>query len=470
MTLARSCRRLLPVLMIVLAAAALPPMFDESYYWAWSKAPALAYFDHPPGIAWALAASTALFGDGILGLRFVPLVSMGLTALFSVAAVSRMVPAHRRCPARRLVVLSLLGAPMFALGYLPATPDPLQGAVVAFAAYALVRADEPRFLFLAAFTLTAGVLVKHSTLLLGAGAALFWLFGRRGRTHLRSPALWGGVFAGALCLIPWIVADRSTGFQALRVFSDRPNRGPVAIPLMIGSMMGTLGILVAPLLLWFPWTGPKGPARAQAGGAALLLAACLAAVWLGTGEANWPMPAMVFALPGLVGFVVDRPRLCRVYSVVATASAGLMMIGLLHVVVPFLPIPPAKDRTLRAAGFERVAERAEEVARRVGTDTLITRRYQIASMLRYHLQDRLTVHEMGTSRRSQYDLWPRPPICAGETAVVVLPGPKLPVELDAEPIGAPQRVERGRAGRVLDAYFVTPVRMRSDRGAEGACE
>lgn len=444
-------------------------MFDETYYWAWSQAPALAYYDHPPGIAWALAAATALFGDGTFGLRAVPVLSMAATALLSVAAVSRMVPPERRHLARRLVVLALLGAPMFTLGYLPATPDPLQGAVVAFAAYALVRAEEPPFQFLAAFALTAGVLVKHTTLLLGAGALLFALLDRRSRSFLRSPALWAGAFCGALCLLPWLAADRSTDFQALRVFADRPSRGLMAIPLMVGSMMGTLGILVAPLLLWLPFARLKGAARAQAGGAAILLFACLVAVWLGTGEANWPMPAMVFALPGLVGFVVERPRLCRAFSIVATASAGVMMIGLLHVIVPFLPFPPAKDRTLRAAGFDRVAERAEAVARGANARTLVTRRYQIASVLRYHLQDRLPVHEMGTSRRSQYDLWPRPPLCAGDKAVVVLPRPEIPAELDAEALAPPERVERGRAGRVLDAYFVTPVRVRSDRAEPGEC-
>jgi hypothetical protein len=140
------------------------------------------------------------------------------------------------------------------------------------------------------------------------------------------------------------------------------------------------------------------------------------------------------------------------------------MIALLHVVHPFLPLPPVKDRTLRSAGFDDVAAAARSAAKEIGTDTVVARRYQIASELRYHLQDELTVHELGTSRKSQYDLWPRTPLCAGEPAVLVLPHQGIPPELPADPIGTPRPILRERRGRSLDTYYVTPIRLRADVG------
>ncbi|HZN92967.1 MAG TPA: hypothetical protein VFB81_09680, partial [Myxococcales bacterium] len=34
--------------------------YDEAYYWTWSRAPGLGYFDHPPMVAWLI---------GLLGVR-----------------------------------------------------------------------------------------------------------------------------------------------------------------------------------------------------------------------------------------------------------------------------------------------------------------------------------------------------------------------------------------------------------------
>ena len=44
--------------------------FDEAPYWMWSERLAPAYFSKGPGIAFAIRASTALFGDGEFGVRF----------------------------------------------------------------------------------------------------------------------------------------------------------------------------------------------------------------------------------------------------------------------------------------------------------------------------------------------------------------------------------------------------------------
>ncbi len=453
-------------ILILLAAAALPPDFDETYYWAWSRSLAWSYYDHPPGIAWVLRVATALFGDGILGVRSVALGSSAIVVLCSVASVQRLVSPEHRVIARELAVFSLLGAPMFVLGYLPATPDPLQGAAVALAAYLVVRAGGPLGqgplpAFLAGFALSAGVLIKHTTGFLALGALPFAF----ALPAARRPAPWLGVALGSLLLVPWLLSDPSTVFQLDRVITSAP-RGPLAIPLTVGAMLGTLGPATALGLLVLPFVRLQPVERVLAGGAGALILACVAAVWFGTGEANWPMPAMVFALPALVGFVVRRGgRLLRAVRATARITAVLMMVALLHVLYPFLPFPPAKDRTLRSAGFAEVAAAARDTAARIGAHTVIARRYQIASELRYHLQDELTVHELGTSRRSQYDRWPHPPLCRGEPAVLVLPFEGVPPELAADPLGPARPVERRRAGRFLDTYFVTPIRIRADRGA-----
>src|SRR5436853_3037764 len=44
--------------------------FDEAHYWMWSERLAPAYFSKGPGVAFAIRASTMLFGATVFGVRF----------------------------------------------------------------------------------------------------------------------------------------------------------------------------------------------------------------------------------------------------------------------------------------------------------------------------------------------------------------------------------------------------------------
>ena len=50
-------------------AATVPLLPQEAYYWQWSLEPDWSYFDHPPLVAWSIAASTALFGQTSFGVK-----------------------------------------------------------------------------------------------------------------------------------------------------------------------------------------------------------------------------------------------------------------------------------------------------------------------------------------------------------------------------------------------------------------
>src|SRR5947209_14047366 len=56
--------------------------FDEAHYWMWSERLAPAYFSKGPGIAFAIRASTAVFGANEFGVRFFsPLFAAGTSLL-----------------------------------------------------------------------------------------------------------------------------------------------------------------------------------------------------------------------------------------------------------------------------------------------------------------------------------------------------------------------------------------------------
>jgi len=56
--------------------------FDEAHYWMWSEHLAPAYFSKGPGIAFAMRASTAIFGANEFGVRFFsPVLAAGTSLL-----------------------------------------------------------------------------------------------------------------------------------------------------------------------------------------------------------------------------------------------------------------------------------------------------------------------------------------------------------------------------------------------------
>jgi hypothetical protein len=53
---------------------------DEAYYTLWSFWPGPGYLDHPPMIAWMVAAGRALLGENELAVRLFPLLATGVTS------------------------------------------------------------------------------------------------------------------------------------------------------------------------------------------------------------------------------------------------------------------------------------------------------------------------------------------------------------------------------------------------------
>ena len=60
---------------------------DEAQYWFWSRDPAFGYFSKPPMIAWAIAATTAVFGNAEWAVRLAaPLFHFGTAAFLYLGA------------------------------------------------------------------------------------------------------------------------------------------------------------------------------------------------------------------------------------------------------------------------------------------------------------------------------------------------------------------------------------------------
>src|SRR5260370_3465329 len=67
---------------------------DEAQYWVWSQHPALGYYSKPPLLAWLIASTTAIFGEGEPAVRLsAPLLHAG-TAIFVYGIGTRLYDRH----------------------------------------------------------------------------------------------------------------------------------------------------------------------------------------------------------------------------------------------------------------------------------------------------------------------------------------------------------------------------------------
>jgi hypothetical protein len=233
---------------------------DEAQYWRWSRELAFGYYSKPPLIAWIIAASTALFGEGEWAIRFFSPILHGLAAFFLFLLGRQAFDA--RIGAWSATIYLLM--PGIFLSSTIMSTDAVLLPAWAAAVYFLWRfRDSATFAnaMLAGAAIGLAMLGKYAALYLYAGAALAALFDRDMRKALLSPA--GGVLllASLVVLGPnllWNVANdfatvshtadnanlSEAGFNPLHVFDYLVDQAAVFGPLTFILLLVGLGLIV----------------------------------------------------------------------------------------------------------------------------------------------------------------------------------------------------------------------------------
>src|SRR5215469_11931189 len=148
---------------------------DEAQYWVWSQHLALGYFSKPPLVAWLIAATTLLFGDGEFAVRLsAPLLHAG-AAVFVYGIGTRLYN-QRVGLWSALVYASLPGVSVSA--FVISTDAPLLFFWAA-ALYAFIRAREGdgwRWWLAVGLAAGLGLLSKY--------AMAYWIFSALGYSVL----------------------------------------------------------------------------------------------------------------------------------------------------------------------------------------------------------------------------------------------------------------------------------------------
>ena len=180
--------------------------FDEAHYWLWSERLAPAYFSKGPGIAFAIRASTALFGDSEFGVRCLSPIIGGATILLLYYFTRKLFTER----AAFWTVVALNAVPLFNVGNLLMTIDPLSIFfwVAAMFSFWLALERTPKSIWLWPLTgllVGLGFLCKYTNAFELVSIVLVLALVPRHRREFKRRGLYFLLAAFAVCLVPPVV-------------------------------------------------------------------------------------------------------------------------------------------------------------------------------------------------------------------------------------------------------------------------
>ena len=283
---------------------------DEAQYWTWAQQLDWGYFSKPPGIAALIWLSTALFGDGIVGVKALGMLCYPLAAT-ACWAIARRLYDEEVAFWSALVVVTV---PMFAWLGLFVSTDALLTLFWALALWAYLRAldhDRWRDWLLLGVVCGLGLLSKYTMAAFLGAAFLHLLVFRRDRLASAKP--WAASMLALLILSPNIYWNIAHDFPTLKHTADITLKRKAAGGLKsvgefiaaqwgaFGPVFGTVFVLVllrvreswrnesTRLLLWF---------------ALPLWAVVTAQAFKSTANANWAAPAFAPAAIAVVAWLL----------------------------------------------------------------------------------------------------------------------------------------------------------------------
>lgn len=211
---------------------------DELYFVACGRHLDWGYVDHAPFVPWMARLTTALAGDELWALR-APTVAAGALAVALTALLAARLGGG--AAAQGLAGLCVIAAPAFLrMGKILCIPvfEPVIWTASALVLVRMLRTGEARWWLALGGLAGLGLLVKHTTLLWGAGVAVGVLLTPL-RAHLRTPWPWAGAALAGGVFSPNLAWQVEHGWPTLEFFRamTRGTLADVSRPLFLAGQL-----------------------------------------------------------------------------------------------------------------------------------------------------------------------------------------------------------------------------------------
>ena len=363
---------------------------DEAQYWFWAQHPALGYYSKPPLVAWVIALTTGLFGDGEFAVRVAAPLLHALAALFVFGVGARLYD-------RRVgfwAAFAYASLPGVSLSGFIISTDAVLLPCWAAALHSFVRAREPggeRWWIAVGIAAGLGLLAKYAMVYWLLSAFGYVLLVRSERRHLQPLLAASGI--ALLIYIPNLWWNWSNGFVSyLHVRDNAELSGPLFHPTALleffGSQFGVFGPLFFGALIVIVSRRRvlrEPAARLLAVFALPALAMMLGVSLLSRAQPNWAAPTYVSAVVLVVAWMLRGGCRTLVVAIAVNLGIAIALFGGSEALAAAGGAVPAKyDPLHRLRGWRSLgASVGKELAGHPGLTLLADDRELLAALIYY---------------------------------------------------------------------------------------
>ncbi len=415
-----------------LAAVIIPVLPEEAYHWCYARHLDTGYYDHPPLIAWMIAAGRLLLGDTAIGIRLFPWLASVGTSIAAAWTARRLY--GEKAAAWTAILMALQPATFLASSF--GVPDSglllFWALGIAFVVEAL-RTRRGGWWLAAGAALGAALLSKYTAACLAGSLFLYLLITPRDRYWLKTPWPYLGLLLAVLVFSPVVFWNGSHDWASFRFQSVgrleetkgfRLWGGPAYLLLQIGSVLP----LTAPIVL--AALASAGRARTAEDRLLLcvslpMLAFFLAVGFLRSTHVFWPLPGWIGLTILSGGFLArNGGRIADLYRThwrtLAAISIVALGVGMAHSVQPLPGLSPLRG----VYGWNEISGRAAALRAPLQEGSFylgVGRRYLCAAQLAFHLDAPDEVHAKNLLGEDglQFAYWADPAALRGRDAVIV---------------------------------------------------
>lgn len=383
--------------LVAIMLTPLAPDVEETQYWLWSQTPDAGYFTKPPMIAWVIGLTTAIAGNGIVGMK----LAAPLIQLVSALLIGRIARNFSSPHAGILASLIWISLPAVGLGsFIISTDSPMLMFILA-ALFVLAPLARGKVLarhevLLAGIFAGLAMMSKYAAIYLPAGVVLWYLWQGRRDMRLNLPGISIFIIGMLISLAPNIVWNLMNSFVTVGHLEHNADLdgGSASVLRSLGFLAAQAGIagplifglvIIAVISLW------RDPAcRFWIALAAPALLVISAQAYFSTANANWAVaswPPLVVLVAhflgsrwqgwrrgwGMAGIGVNMGLALILIIVTAIGSAG--------------PLTPASDPLRRLRGWQDHADTLTPLIVATSATVIITERRGHAAYFHWLLRD-----------------------------------------------------------------------------------
>lgn len=377
--------------------------FDEAQYWSWGLEPAFGYYSKPPLIAWIIAASRQVCGDGEFCVR-VP------SALMHTATAAIVYLLARRLYGREVgfwsgLAFATLPGVSLSAGIISTDVPLLLAWAVALLALAEMFATAAWWpAIVLALAIGVGLNAKYAMAYFVLGLAIYLATTPSRRWISRDARLWVALAIGLALIAPNMVWNASNSFATFAHTADNARwGGPLLHPgkalEFFAAQFGVFGpILFATLLVitvraWRDGLDESG--RLLLAFSLPILVIVTAQALISRAHANWAATAYVAATPLVIAALVGASPRSWLKASMWVHMAVLVVLGIGTSLAGQISVRGVGEPFARTLGWRELADhtrRALDDARKAGKPyaAIIADDRSVTAELLYYMRDEPT--------------------------------------------------------------------------------